>query len=246
MQFWNKQERKELNMIKLSQNIKRILARMEKTMEEDVICCSSSANAGEKKAKLQDFRKFKESLENQSSPLMQCFDDELKKAMLRITHKIWKYCEEFTGEQLYNVIKYVVMEDGLFEKLERFLQRNPEDPDANALLNFFNNPCASSWEQGDSYCYVREFKYITIEDYEALIEKEDIDDFTDDKEKTQIRMAFRSISEEERIEEKGLYMDYKNFMYEQDFSTSALEDYRIWFDVMKKGIYYVYIPDIPE
>lgn len=246
-----------MNMIFLSQSIKRTLERIEQTIENDIkngivypstVAINKVVHVGSDTTEMQLrlFKEFRKSLEEGTNKLMQCDDIDREKAMLKIIDAIWCFYEPFTGTQISNIENDAVIGDGLVQKLEKFFQANKTDTEARALKNFFNNPCASSWGQEDSWCGIREFKLVkSKQEYNIIIKNPNITDITTDTQrKTRIRLAFYSIAEEKIIKEKGLYRDYIRFMYEYLYLDDALEKYKLWYDIRKKGIYYVYIPNV--
>lgn len=250
-------------MLLLSQSAKRTLERIEKTIEKDIkngivypstIPVNSISHVGPDTTirQLQFFKAFKKSLETGANKLMQCEDIAREDAMLDVIDAIWEFYEPFTSDQKLIIENDAVIDEDLIKRLELFSKKNKENRTAKSLNNFLQNPCTSAWGQDDLWCGIREFKLVeTLDEYENILHTSGICDITTDKscdEKTEIRLAFYRISAEEIIKKKGLYRDYIRFVEKYLFSrridvTSAIQKYKMWYDIRTIGIYYIYIPD---
>lgn len=248
-------------MLVLSQNIKRIVNRIESTIQNDIekgvqypasIAVNGIVHTGEKAISrhLEVFQDFKNSLEQGTNTVLQCYDDQKEEAMLELVGRIWDFYEPFTKNQIDNIENEAIIDEGLSQRLKNFRKKFRKDKVAEALTNFFNNPCGSSWGQEDAYCGLRIFKLVsTSEEYEEILKREPVEDITSDKpeECLNIRVAFSKIDEGQVIEEKGLKYDFRRFMCKfagQESLYTKIEKYKIWFGIRRNGIYYIYIPEI--
>lgn len=244
-------------MLILSEAINRTLERIEKTIMADVekeirypitVAIDKKAHTGPDATsiQLQIFQEFKKSLENGINPVIRCYDAEREEAMLELIDRIWAFYEPFTAQQILNIKNSAIIEDGLKQRLEKFRKKFKEDKVAEALTNFFNDPCASSWDMEDSSCGLRIFKLVpTLEEYKKILERESVKDIApkNSKKCLNIRLGFSRIEEEQVIQEKGLVNDYRRFCDKYKSSREA-QKYKLWYDICEKGIYYVYIPKV--
>lgn len=250
-------------MIFLSQSIKRTLVRIEQTIEKDIqngivypstIPVNGIRYVGTNTTirQLHFFKAFKKSLEEGTNKLMQCDDIDREYAMLDIIDAIWNFYEPFTADQKLIIQNDSIIDDALIKRFKTFIENNREDDITKSLDNFLQNPCTSSWGQDDQWCGVRVFKLVeTFNEYKNILNQNGIYDITTNrfcKEKSKIRLAFLRISEDEIIKEKGLYRDYIRFVDKYLFSrsvdiTSAIQKYKMWYDIRSTGFYYIYIPD---
>lgn len=245
-------------MIKLSKSVRRTLERVDKTIEKDIengiiypstVAINGIVHVGPDATEVQSkiFKKFRQSLEDGTNILMQYKDGE--KAMLDIIEVIWDFYEPFTKTQILNIENDAYIEADLIRRLEKFQQINKNDKEAKALMNFFNNPCASAWGQEDLWCGVRKFKLVkSLEEYNNILRKKGIQDITTNTnaiEECNIRVAFSYMSEDEAMIQKGFHWDYnKRFKCKYSGEESALRKYKIWNDIRSVGEYYIYIPDV--
>lgn len=247
-------------MLVLSENIKRILNRIEETIQDDikkgvqypVAYKVDGTIYPDEKATYKywmAFHEFKDSLEKGYNPILRCCDDQKEEAMLEVVSNILKFYEPFNTIKIYNIENEAIIDEELIQRLKNFRARSPKDEVAKALENFFNNPCASSWTQWDACCGLRIFKPVsTYKEYEEILKKEYVRDITSVKPKKRlnIRIAFSQSEAVKIIEEKGLKYDFERFMYKyagQGNISYKIKEYEIWHGIRRTGIYYIYIPN---
>lgn len=245
-------------MLKLTPSIKRTLERTERTFESDLEAgitypITTSVNGivwteGETtRVQLENFRKFRKSLEDGTHPLMNCTDREAERNLLKIIYEIARFYEILIPDKIRNIENLDMIDKGLIVRLENFLKVNPENVEANALRNFFNRPRYSSWGMEDAYCEAREFKLVnTLEEFDEILEQQKrVEDISSDSNPNPaIKIAFYRISAHEMIVKKGLRWDYNRFVCDYYGGYEGLDSYKLLHDIKETGIYYVYIPQV--
>ena len=249
----------------LTSSIIRTMNRIEDTLENDVknsvknpITVTQAGNkytdlAATKIICLERFREIKDQLENGTHPLV-CGDArEREKDLIKIQNLITEYYELFDATQVLNIENLAFIEEGLFQRLNNFLNKNPDIQIAQNLQRFFDNPCSGSWGQEDARCEARLFKFVdTPEEYLQILEKTRSKDITTGfkSEESPIRMAFYRIMVSEIIEKRGLKFDWQRFLRQYggehyyDYYSETLKKYKDLLDIKETGMYYIYIPKV--
>lgn len=249
----------------LTSSIIRTMNRIEDTLENDVknsvknpITVTQAGNkytdlAATKIICLERFREIKDQLENGTHPLV-CGDArEREKDLIKIQDLITEYYELFDATQVLNIENLAFIEEGLFQRLNNFLNKNPDIQIAQNLQRFFDNPCSGSWGQEDARCEARLFKFVdTPEEYLQILEKTRAKDITTGfkSEESPIRMAFYRIMVSEIIEKRGLKFDWQRFLRQYggehyyDYYSETLKKYKDLLDIKETGMYYIYIPKV--
>lgn len=249
----------------LTSSIIRTMNRIEDTLENDVknsvknpITVTQADNkytdlAATKIICLERFREIKDQLENGTHPLV-CGDArEREKDLIKIQDLITEYYELFDATQVLNIENLAFIEEGLFQRLNNFLNKNPDIQIAQNLQRFFDNPCSGSWGQEDARCEARLFKFVdTPEEYLQILEKTRAKDITTGfkSEESPIRMAFYRIMVSEIIEKRGLKFDWQRFLRQYggehyyDYYSETLKKYKDLLDIKETGMYYIYIPKV--
>lgn len=249
-------------MIFVPESIERILERIEEIYKRDVkenkAYNSSILKNGKTyrktnttKIQLEDFRKFRESLENETSEFLVCKKGEEDKAKIRLMHQIWKYYEPLNAEDIYQIEHDVYIQKDLRERIEELSEKYKTEKEALNLLNFIDNGYYASWGQGDAQSKIRDFRLVeSEEEFERILRKfKTAEDLTDQKdtivEYTTIRVALVAIDYRTIFRKKGIYEEYERFFNEHigdsDFDI-AFQMFKLWHDVRETSIYYIYAP----
>ena len=246
-------------MLTLSKNIKRMLVRIEQTIEKDIengivypytiypsdVAKSKIVHVGEDTTRIQkkNFNRFKKSLEDGTNMFMKCDDIDKEKSMIGIVRDINRFLEPFEDEKKSQIENETLISQKLVKRLESFLkeERNSSN-EAVALRLFLKNSRSLSWGLIDESCSEKKFLLVDSEkDYKDILKKECVKELTDLKSK--IHIVFSKIPESEIIQEKGLQWDFKRFARENEYDEERTDAYKKWYGIRTKGIYYVYIPD---
>lgn len=248
----------------LTSSIIRTMNRIENTLENDVKngvkYPITVTQAGKKytdyaatKICLERFREIKDQLENGTHPLVRGDAREREKDLIKIQDLITEYYKLFDATQVLNIENLAFIEDELFQRLNKFLDKNPDIQIAQNLQRFFVNPCSGSWGQEDAWCEARLFKFVdTPEEYLQILEETRAEDITTDfePEESPIRMAFYRIMVSEIIEKRGLKFDWQRFLRQYggehyyDYYPETLKKYKDLLDIKETGMYYIYIPKV--
>ena len=250
-------------MIYLPESIERTLARIEDAYKRDIKkgrAYHSSIIKGGKtytgtailKIKLEDFKKFKASLENGTSELLVCKEGQEEKAKIRLMNAIWWYYVPLCHDDICIIDNDVYIQRGLRNRIQSLSTQKRTKEEAENLLQFLDNAHCSSWGQGDAHYKIRDFRLVkSKEEFEEILSKLHAEELTGCEnlivDYTTIRVALVTVDWRTIYKKKGIYEDFQRLRKEHggdmDFDD-VWKMFNIWHDVRETAIYYIYAPKV--
>jgi len=260
---YKKYTKEGITMIYLPESVERTLARVEEVYKRDIkkrrsyyssIIKDGKTYTGTDTVKimLEDFKKFKASLENGTSELLVCEEGQEEKAKIRLMNAIWEYYEPLWHEDICIIDNDVYIQKGLQRRILSLSAQRQTKEEAENLLEFLNSAHYSSWGQGDTYYKIRDFRLVkSKEEFEEILTKLHAEELTGCKnlivDYTTIRVAWIAVDWRTIYKKKGFYEDFQRLRKEHggdmDFDD-VWKMFNIWHDVRETAIYYIYAPKV--
>lgn len=214
-------------------NIRRILEMIEQVYKK-------------RKLPLEDFKKFRHSLENGSNDLLFYEEGQADEAKIHLMEEIKKYYSPMPMREVYRMIHSVEIERGLSSRLIQLKELPRTKAEATRLLTFMNTAQFSCWGQVDENIEMKVFKLVaSSEQFEKLLKDPNIEELTQSYNLlipfTTIRVAIKLIDYDTLYIDKGIYEDYIDCI-KRHFSNPnpAIEMFNFWHGVMSTAIFYIY------
>lgn len=220
----------------ITSNIRRILEMIEQTYKR-------------RKVPLEDFKKFRRSLENGSNNLLFYEEGQADMAKIRLMEEIKKYYTSMPRREVYRMIHRVEIERGLISRLTQLKKLPNTKAEATKLLTFINAAQFSCWGQIDEKIEMRFFKLVTSrEKFEELLKFPNIEELTQSPNQpvpfTTIRLAIKLIDYDTLYRNNGIYEDYIECLKRHSSNPNpAIEMFNFWHGVMNTAVFYIYPGD---
>ena len=250
-------------MIYLPESVERVLERIEEAYKRNIkkgrsyyssIIKDGKTYTGSDilKIKLEDFKKFKASLENGTSKFLVCEEGQEEKAKIRLMNAILGYYVPLCHDDICIIDNDIYIQRGLRNRIQSLSTQKQTQEEARNLLQFLDNAHCSSWGQGDAHYKIRDFRLVkSKEEFEEILSKLHAEELTGCKnllvDYTTIRVAWTAVDWRTIYKKKGIFEDFQRLRKEHggdvDFED-VWEIFNIWHDVREIAIYYIYAPKV--
>ena len=249
-------------MIFLSEHVLRVLERMDAIMARDIergthyyasMTVDGKTYTGTELVKeyRKGFRKFKVSLEDGSSELLQCDLGKEDQAKVRLLYELWRWGEPFSCEDWNRIFGDVFVQRKLRARLEAHASGGKLAREASNLLKFINNAYASSWGYTDSDYRVRNFKPVETEEaFDELLHSSTVaEELTRGtnliEQYKHIRVMWIPDDHRTVHKQKGIFEDYNLWAAQINWNEIDFDDavkaYNMWHGVANRANYFVYV-----